>query len=658
MKEQKQPSKHELLKNSIYQYQEQMHEQNQKRIHYGLKCMFTIPFLFLALVFLTDSTKVIFLTLWIVSLFLIAAYLIYVEYHDFKIQKMASELCKDEEQATQTLIGDTLEKVKFRTHIVRNDWKHISTNVVAVVIILGLSILPSLYAWFNIFSNWNPYTEEATSQLKIAVVSLDQGMTFDHLELCIGDSIMESLKENTTMGWVFPSDERTAINGVYDGTYYAALIIPADFTNSIAAIAQGDLGGGHLIYYENEKKNAIATKITAKAETAVETQVNRSVFGTITKVLSTIGDSLQDMKEQSALTQAATNRLDLLDTQIKQYITALTAVQNTTDTTSETIQTINTLSEKLTSDLQQDLTLIGHKTIRINGLQTANIRLADYADVLKNGSDNIKETRKLLKDLRQSIQNVKAEINRTQNSEGIQSIITILENEPEEIGAYFSSLVDLKTENVYRITNYGSAMAPFYTVLALWVGALILVAVIHLHIHQTPETGQLHLYEKYWGRYVIFFVIGQLQTMICVLGNLYFLEIQCLHPFLFWLASAVSSFVFTTMIYALVFAFGNVGEALAVIIMVIQVAGTGGTFPREVLPEIYQRVYDFLPFPYCMTALRECVGGMYGQDYWIALGKLMLFAILFIPCSMILRKPFEKLNHKIEHSKEKSGLMI
>ena len=92
--------------------------------------------------------------------------------------------------------------------------------------------------------------------------------------------------------------------------------------------------------------------------------------------------------------------------------------------------------------------------------------------------------------------------------------------------------------------------------------------------------------------------------------------------------------------------------------MVIQVAGTGGTFPKEVLPAVYQNVYQFLPFPYCMTALRECVAGMYKNDYWIALGKLIIFAAASLAVGLLLKKPFAGLNERIERSKEKSDLMV
>ena len=542
--------------------------------------------------------------------------------------------------------------------IIRNDFRNISTNVVAVVLVIGLCVLPSLYAWFNIFSNWDPYLEDATSNLKIAVFSTDAGITVGRLHLCIGSSITDALSENTTIGWTFPDDERTAINGVYDGSYYAALVIPEDFTESIAGITEGNLDGGTISYYENEKKNAIATKITSKAKSAVETQVNRTVFSTITEIISKIGDSLKNIEEQNSIRSTMAAKLEDIEKDIKHYITSLNAAGHAADSAKDSVSTLNKLSKKMVSDLQSDLSLLSSGTFKLTGLQTANIRLADYADVLETGSNSLAQSKKLLKDLQGTIQKIKKELLGTESSEEFQNILSALENQPEKIGAYFSSPVELKTIPVYDTDNYGSAMAPFYTVLAIWVGSLILVAIIHLKVHPLEQGKTFKVYEEFFGRYAVFFLIGQIQTIICVLGNLFFLEIQCRHPFLFWFASAVSSFVFTLLIYALVFVFGNVGEALAVVIMVIQVAGTGGTFPKEVLPAVYQNVYQFLPFPYCMTALRECVAGMYKNDYWIALGQLILFAIGALAVGLLLKKPFIGINERIERSKEKSDLMV
>lgn len=671
----KQQNRYKQLYQELRTQQEKLHEQNRKRIHIGIRLILFVPLLFLLLMFLTDSRKVVFLTLWIASLFLIAAYLFYVEYADFRIQKLMAELGKKEAEPL-SLLPDGTEQLAENTpellrridkklpdnrknirHIILQDFRNISTNVVAIVLVIGLSILPSLYAWFNILSNWNPYEPEATSHLKIAVVSMDKGVTQNHIHLCIGDTILKSLETNTTMGWQFPKDERTAINGVYNGDYYAALIIPDNFTESLAGILDGDLSGASITYYENEKKNAIATKITSKAKTAVENQVNRSVFATITETMLKIGESLEHIETEKSLSTLATQRLEGLEDTVRQYIHALDTMENTTSATQKTMKTINKLSDKLIRDLQEDLSLVPEGTISLSGLQTATLRLSDFSDTLKSASGNIRETKKVLNELQTVIREAENKFTSMTDSEALQTVLNALTEKPDALSEYVSSLVDLQTIPVYETKDYGSSMAPFYTVLAIWVGALILVAVIHTKIHRTPQMTELKTYQEFFGRYALFFLIGQAQTLICVLGNLFFLEIQCAHPLLFWFAAAVSSFVFTIMIYSLTFVLGNVGEALAVVIMVVQVAGTGGTFPKEVLPTVYQKVFDFLPFPYCMTALRECVSGMYQNDYGKSLATLLLFAVVFLAFGLCMKKPLRGIMEYVEKCKEKSQLM-
>lgn len=102
----------------------------------------------------------------------------------------------------------------------------------------------------------------------------------------------------------------------------------------------------------------------------------------------------------------------------------------------------------------------------------------------------------------------------------------------------------MNTVAVYEISNYGSAMAPFYTVLALWVGALILVALIHVKVKDNEELEGVKPYQKFFGRYLNFFVIGQVQTIITVMGDLFYVGIQCKHPIGFALAAMMTSFVF------------------------------------------------------------------------------------------------------------------
>ncbi len=543
--------------------------------------------------------------------------------------------------------------------IMLRDLKSISTNVVALVILMGLCVIPSLYAWFNIHSNWDPYSEDATSNLKIAVFSRDEGVQIKNFSLAVGDSVVQALHDNHTIGWVFPEDERTAINGVYSGEYYAAMIIPEDFTESIAGITEGNLEGGHILYYENDKKNAIATKITGKAKTAVETQVNTTVFATITELAARLGSVLENT-DNHAVVRQMTIRMENLKSDIKSLQHMLGSAKKMTDAAMSTMQGLVELNDKIILDLRSDLNLIATASAAFStsGIETANVRLQDYLLLMKDGKADLNEMRRVLKGLYGHVNALETDLIGIRDSELLQQIVDVLENEPEKIGTFFSTPVNLQKERVFPIKNYGSQMAPFYTVLSIWVGALILVAIIHTKVHPVKGLEHVRYYQEYFGRYAVFFMVGQIQTLICVLGDVFFLNIQCRHLFLFWCSAALASFVFTLLIYSLTYAFGNVGEALAVVIMVIQVAGAGGTFPKEVLPDIYQQIYAFLPFPYAMDALKEAVGGIYGNAYLESLGKLAAFLLVSLVIGLVCSLPFRRLNEKIEESKERSKLMI
>ena len=284
--------------------------------------------------------------------------------------------------------------------------------------------------------------------------------------------------------------------------------------------------------------------------------------------------------------------------------------------------------------------------------------LRDYQKTLGQGSASLQDSLAMAQNLYNGLTEVIADFVELQQDEQYQEIMKIVESDPELLGNFISSPVNLDTVGIYEIENYGSAMAPFYTILALWVGALILVAIIHVKVEPVEEIGEIKPYQAYFGRYITFFLVGQVQTLITVLGDLFYVRIQCHNPFLFWLAAAVSSFVFTLFIYSLTVAFGNVGEALAIVVMVIQVAGAGGTFPIQTLPQIYQTIYKYLPFPYGMDAMRETIGGIYQLDYWKDIGILGIYLVISLFIGLVVAIPFRKLMHMIEKSKENTGIMI
>ena len=704
-----------------------------------------------------------------------------------------------------------------------HDWKRIRTNVVAVVIVIGLIIIPSLYAWFNILSNWDPYGPDATSNLKIAVYSGDKGVDLGGVKLNIGDSVVDALKANQTMGWQFVESEDAAKDGVYGSEYYAAMIIPEDFSKDMISFLNGEVEHPQMVYYENEKKNAIAPKITSKAKTAVQEQVNATFVSSLAEVLLKADDLMAENGVTSdSVMNLMTAQLQTLSSSLDDYIALLNSFEGITNSASSLISTtqvmipnlnmmvdegantVNTMQAAMTAGSMNagalaDIISANLDTIADNldtvALLIKNMleelddhgelseiriqNLIDMMDLIRQLFENsvkeweddpavaakiqairesldkieadLKEVQKNIKagnasvetlklQVSEEIENSKAQVkslkeefdhsvkgqlettilsmqnslNQTQAilygidgdfdevsgaldsydqtldlskaslsesleaaqnlknaldtlivkldslgmSDQYQTVVKLLKTDPESLGSYLSSPVNMETKEIYPIENYGSAMSPFYTVLALWVGALVLVAIIHVKVLPDEDVPDVKPYQKYFGRYITFFLIGQGQALLTALGNLLYIRIQCVNPFLLWFACSFCSFVFTLFMYSLTVAFENIGEALAVIIMVIQVAGAGGSFPIEVLPMIYQRIYKFLPFPYGMNALRETIGGMYGMTYWKCIGVLGIYVIISLMIGLVIAIPFRKLNAKIERSKEDSGIML
>ena len=145
--------------------------------------------------------------------------------------------------------------------IFKRDIKRLLCNPVALVITIGVCIIPSLYAWYNIVANWDPYGN--TQNIKIAVANNDKGTTNDLVgELNAGDEVIDKLKDNDQLGWTIVDSEKEAKEGVEAGKYYAALVIPSDFSEGMLSMLSGDFHQPKLTYYVNEKKSAVAVKVT------------------------------------------------------------------------------------------------------------------------------------------------------------------------------------------------------------------------------------------------------------------------------------------------------------------------------------------------------------------------------------------------------------
>lgn len=722
-------------------------------------------------------------------------------------------------------------------NIIGHDLRKCSASVVAIITILGLCIIPCLYAWFNIFSNWAPYDAEATGRISVAVANEDEGATAVGITINVGEKIVDGLKANHDIGWVFVDSAEEATEGVKASDYYAALVIPENFSTDVLSFLTGNLQNPQLKYYENEKKNAIAPKITGKAKTAVQEQVNATFVETLAEYVSKavsiaeaagidpqevfldLGDKIELLSERlddclvmlnaaQSLSDAAGSLLDVSGVLTDSAGDAVDSEKDVLDSASriapeddseytsvvESVEKINDRTESRLSDLKEKLTPVVDdrdkyndfvendletqkkavtEMIKVNnnaadslkklGLNTLAEQFLDLntdlnaisdklntlepatdenweemqknaqdildiisgkssgtgegtedktnsiADALKkdnlkdldkrlkkavkdtssaiagmqkslngmggllaelgdvfgdfNGSlgkldGNMGKTRSDLISMRTGLDVLAALMNRVGGDEDLANADRVLSDNTDRFASYLASPVQMETKVVYPIETYGSAMAPFYTVLAQWVGALLTAVLIKVRVKEREDLVKPNLIQRYFGRFGLYMLIGLAQALIVSLGDLLYVDIQCLHPVLFVLEACMNGICFMMINYALVFALDNIGLGAGVIILVLQVAGSGGTYPVEVLPGIFKVLYPFMPFRYAMDAMRECIGGTYQHTYSHCMLILAAFTIGAIAFGLLLYKPALWLNRRIAESKSKSDLML
>lgn len=383
------------------------------------------------------------------------------------------------------------------------------------------------------------------------------------------------------------------------------------------------------------------------------------------------------LPENSALSGTAyvANTLDALIERTKQMQNQLdllyndaSFVEDAANITGACADTVSLMRSMITNQLKTGIDMmLTNLSSTLNMMSplisSLGITLDDIAPVVESAGDTLSyvssamtRLQSLMTRVADACDQLLVKINEGTADERLQTLITVLNGNAEKYAEFLSSPVSVTEETIYPVASYGDAMTPFYSALAIWVGGVVLTAI--LKVEAEPK-GLRNVTEgqKYWGKFLLFFILGQIQTAVIVLGDIYLLGCQCQEPWLFWAAAAITSFAFTAVIYSLALAFGDIGKAIVIVIVVMQVAGSSGSYPIEILPDIFSKIYLFFPFPYAINAMREAICGMYQWDYFIYLGELMIFAVGGILIGLVLRKPFIKLNRFVEHEVEKSGVL-
>ena len=245
------------------------------------------------------------------------------------------------------------------------------------------------------------------------------------------------------------------------------------------------------------------------------------------------------------------------------------------------------------------------------------------------------------------------------------------------IGSFMQKPVELEQKSVYPVHNYGSAIAPFFTNIALWVGGFVLIAVMKIEVdasslkaarrarkHKQAKSSfaaavhtRVRNSEAFMGRWLLFALLGAAQGFVATVGDL-IIGIQMEHPVAFVCAGMFASVVYVTVIMALAATLRHIGKAMAVILVVMQVPGSSGTYPIEIMPPFFQALEPWLPFTYSINAMRETVAGYYGMEYTKNLGMLSLYLLGAFVLALAIRPYLLNLNALFDRRLAETDLLL
>lgn len=384
-----------------------------------------------------------------------------------------------------------------------------------------------------------------------------------------------------------------------------------------------------------------------------------------------LGDVIADLRTTVTLMQTLKTGLGDAMTSVSTLTTDAAAAQKELDgilakLADNAASVQKDYEEHVKKDLQDLASSVGNADAKVTTLLNSMDEGLDGVYKLSDSTESdlaklqktLKTSRGLLERGAEDLTDLADRLRSEKDRDSLDTMDSLLNEDLDVVGSFISTPVELTTEHVYEVENYGSAMAPFYTTLAIWVGGVVMAAMLKAGVKEKELIGLTNVknYQKYLGRYLLFLILGLLQATLICLGDLYFLGIQCKSPLLFLLAGWVTSLVYVNLIYTLCVSFGDIGKAVSVILMVLQVAGTGGNFPIELAPAFFQKLYNALPFVYSMNAMRETVAGFYGNYYWNQLGTLLLYLIPSLVLGLILRMPIIRWNEHFEEKLESTKL--
>ena len=611
-----------------------------------------------------------------------------------------------------------------------DDLRYVGSSIVSILVTLSLCLAPVMYAWVQIEGNWDPYGN--TKQLKVAVANNDTGYesALMPVRMNMGERVVNTLRGYDDYDWTFVG-EREALEGVRSGEYYAAIVVPDDFSSKIMSVLSSDDNQTDVTFYLNMKENPVAPLIAGEGGAEVDEDIRAKFTQAVDEMTLGLASDLvsfsagNNAREFGARLVAHLDKvagdLDAVADQLRAFSNLLGATSSFTsaasqalsgaekaadatgsflDDATEGLDAAISSARSAVSDINQQVKsarsvggLAEEGTDVASDLASSVEELASSVDSISREAEEVSEAlQQAVKDLSNSSESISWNLDSMRNDLGasanklnaasakirkfqdeaasaiargsLADMATIAGEAKATLAQWLADPVQIEKQVLYPVENFGSFVAPLYTVLSIWLTALALVLMMkpgvsgeRLSRYEEQRGRPVRNYEQYLGRSLVFVLLTLLQATIVGVGDLLFLHIQCAHPLLFMAACWVCAIVFSILVYTLALSFGKIGKALCLLVLVLQVVGLFGGYPVQMMPDFFQAVNLLLPTTHGVHALQATVAGIYDAEYAFDLLLTAAFLAPSLILGLALRRPLTRLGNFFESKLAEADFM-
>ena len=601
--------------------------------------------------------------------------------------------------------------------IMIKDFKGAFSHPLVTIVLIAVIILPSLYALLNIQACWDPYGN--TGDVEFAIANLDNGTSFNGNLINVGDELVKTLKDNDKFKWTFVTEDDLR-TGVYNGTYYAGIVIPKNLSENVVSIAGDDPKQAELEYVVNMKTNPVASKLTDSGANAVYQSLNAKIveiidlaaYGKLGELQSGLASGAQQLASGGSQLSAGASKVSSGAGQVSsgasQVSSGASQVQdgaNQVKTGASSVSDAAGQVQKGSTDLQKGAAEVskGSEELQaavdpslmpdgpVKEYTESNVKLANGTDAVASGASKLADGSVKLANGSVKLANGSAKVadgsskladGSVQLAEGSLSLAAgaeMLSNAAAK--ALFTAAASLgsSAQELAAVTGINESMLGDYIyspvklnrheifpvsdygsdVAPFYLVLSMWVGGIITCVMLKPGTSagtKYSPFEMYFGKLLIFIIMSILQACVTIIGC-YILGVSIANPLLFIPSAILVSVTFMILIYSIISSLGTVGKGIAVILLVFQISATGGIYPIEIMHPFFQTLYPYMPMTYGITLIREAQLGLVWSNYLLALGILIAIAILTVIVALIIKEKADKPAHYLEERLEGSGLL-